>query len=122
MNKILSKPAFIFTLLVGLTGCITDHNIEPVFATMITLPYEYKNQAFDFKIQVDDLGNQSIIEYGIVYTAYFRGQGNHNMLPTIADSKIVFNSPITSGVNQYSYYQDFINGKAFIKAPMRLSS
>lgn len=55
-----------------------------------------------YQIQVDEVGDKPVTEYGIVYTAYPRGLGGHNFQPTIADNKIEFTSPIAAGVNTFT--------------------
>ncbi|GLU52943.1 hypothetical protein [Dyadobacter frigoris] len=47
------------------------------------------------------MSDKPVTEYGIVYTAYVRGQGDHNFQPTIADHKIVFTDSIAAGLNTF---------------------
>lgn len=101
-------------LCLGFASCLKDHDLEIVPAVLVTLPFEVKNQSYIFSIQVDELGNRKIVEYGIVYTAYYRGVGDHNLFPTLQDSKLIFDSPPMPGLNQLLYQKDFINGRAFI--------
>lgn len=102
---------FFFTLI--LTGCITDHDLEIVPTVLLTLPFEYKNQNFVFSIQAEQLGNRKVTEYGIVYTAYYRGVGDHNLFPTVEDHVLPFESALVEGLNQQVYSKDFINGRSF---------
>jgi hypothetical protein len=98
---------FIFFLFV--TFSCTDHVSPSTELSIKTLPFELRV----FKVQVDNLGAKAVTQYGIVYTVYPRGVGNHNLDPTINDNKIIFNTPIVLGVNRFNYAMDFLNGKTF---------
>lgn len=91
----------------------TDHVTPHSELSIKTLPFEHVNSTTIFKIQVDDQGERPVKEYGIVYTAYYRGTGNHNLDPTIDDNKITFNTALMLGINQFTYTKDFINGRTF---------
>ena len=90
--------ASFFTTLLILSSC-TDHNIAPGPLALTTLK-SFGNSGF--QIQVDELGDKPVTEYGIVYTAYPRGLGGHNIQPTIEDNKIKFTSPIAKGLNTFT--------------------
>lgn len=90
-----------------------DHVIPDSELSFKTLPFEHADTTTIFKIQVDDQGKKPVKEYGIVYTAYFRGVGNHNLDPTVDDNKIKFDTAFMLGINQFGYTKDFINGKTF---------
>lgn len=92
------STALFFSTLLFLTSC-TDHNIESDNLALTTLK---SFGGSGYQIQIDALGNKPVSEYGIVYTAYVRGQGDHNFQPTIADRKIIFTTPITSGLNTFT--------------------
>ncbi|WP_159477333.1 hypothetical protein [Dyadobacter sp. 3J3] len=90
--------ALFFSTLVFLSSC-TDHNIEPGVFGLTTLK---SFGGSGYQVQIDALGDKPVTEYGIVYTAYPRGLGDHNIQPTVADNKIKFTSPITKGVNTFT--------------------
>jgi len=105
-------PIAILSLIL-LTFSCDDHVIPNGNLLLKTLPFEHVNTTTIFKIQVDHQGKKPVIEYGIVYTAYFRGAGNHKLDPTVDDIKIIFDTPFMLGINQFNYTKDFINGKTF---------
>ena len=111
--KILSEVLKI-TLLISLVfiqGC-TDH-VNPRSTQLTTLPFVVENGRFIFSLQGDQLGDSPVKEYGIVYTSYFRGVGNHNIVPTVDDSRIEFSLPLIKGVNKFDFGPNFFNGRTF---------
>jgi hypothetical protein len=82
---------------IGLSAC-TDHDIEANLPALTTLK---SFGSSGYQIQVDRIGDKPVLEYGIAYTSYVRGVGNHKLSPTIADSKIVFEDPMAPGLNVY---------------------
>lgn len=99
MSQHLKKNSTLLSLfaLLFFAAC-TDHQIE-TRVTKVTTLKSFGNDGY--QIQADEIGDQSVTEYGIAYTAYFRGQGDHNMLPTVNDRKIIFDNPIVKGLNQF---------------------
>jgi hypothetical protein len=75
-----------------------DHTIETNLPALTTLK---SFGSSGYQIQVDRIGDKPVSEYGIAYTSYFRGVGDHNLSPTIADRKIVFENPMALGLNVY---------------------
>jgi len=104
-------------LVVSLSACMEDHRLELLGLT--TLKYEYKPTfGFVFKIKINNIGDTPIVEHGIVYTAYYKGAGNHKINPTVdVDPKIVFTSPIKVGINEGVFKNginnDFIFGRTY---------
>lgn len=99
MSRHLTKLSTLLSLsaLLLFAAC-TDHEIETKITKVTTLK-SFGNDGY--QIQADEIGDQPVTEYGIAYTAYFRGQGGHNMLPTVSDRKVVFDNPIVKGLNQF---------------------
>ncbi|MBE9463549.1 hypothetical protein ACFP1I_11515 [Dyadobacter subterraneus] len=92
------STALFFSTLLFFTSC-TDHNIESGPLKLTTLK---SFGVSGYQIQVDELGDKPVSEYGIVYTSYPRGLGGHNFEPTISDRKIVFTTPIQAGLNTFT--------------------
>lgn len=92
------STALFFSTLLFLTSC-TDHDIESGPLKLTTLK---SFGVSGYQIQIDEIGDKPVSEYGIVYTAYVRGVGDHNFNPTIADRKISFTTPIASGLNTFT--------------------
>lgn len=96
-----------------LSGCTKDHQI-PIFEIEIrTLPFSLATQSTVFRMEAVQLGDKPIVEHGVVYTAYFRGVGNHNQLPTTRDNKVAFDTKLSLGANEYSYAKDIIAGRTY---------
>lgn len=105
-------PIAILSMILLAFSC-NDHVIPDSQLSFRTLPFEHVDTTTIFRIQVEDQGNKPVREHGIVYTAYFRGVGNHNQNPTIDDNKIRFDNALMLGINQFTYTKDFIDGKTF---------
>lgn len=105
-------PTAIFAIILLAFSC-NDHVAPGSCLSIKTLPFEHVDTSTIFKIQVENQCEKPVKEYGIVYTAYFRGVGNHNIDPTITDNKIAFDTAIMPGGNQFTYAKDFFNGRIF---------
>lgn len=108
-----SHLVFLVFVTAMLSSCVKDHQIPASQIEIRTLPFSPATQSTVFRIQATQLGDQSIIEHGVVFTAYFRGVGNHNQLPTISDNKVVFDNKLMLGTNEYAYMKDIIAGRTF---------
>jgi hypothetical protein len=80
MSPTLRKLSALFLFVfIGLSAC-TDHDIETNLPALTTLE---SFGSSGYQLQVDRIGDKPILEYGIVYTSYFRGVGNHNLSPPL---------------------------------------
>jgi hypothetical protein len=107
------KSVFLVLAMIFLSSCVKDHQIPASQIEIRTLPFSPATQSTVFRMEAVQLGDQDIIEHGVVFTAYFRGVGNHNQLPTVSDSKVPFDTKLTLGTNEYSYVKDIIAGRTF---------
>lgn len=96
-----------------LPGCTEDHQIPASEIEIRTLPFSLATQSTVFRMEAVQLGDQPVVEHGVVYTAYFRGVGNHNQQPTVSDNKVAFDTKLSLGANEYSYAKDIIAGRTF---------
>ena len=103
----------LFCLVSLLSACTKDHDIPASKIDIRTLAFEPSIISTVFKIQTNALGDKPITEHGVVYTAYFRGVGNHNLEPTINDNKVLFDTDLVAGVNEFTYLKDIIAGRTF---------
>ncbi|WP_342088749.1 hypothetical protein [Dyadobacter sp. OTU695] len=95
------------------SGCTKDHQIPVSEIEIRTLPFSLATQSTVFRMEAVQLGDQPVVEHGVVYTAYFRGVGNHNQLPTVSDNKVAFDTKLSLGANEYTYAKDIIAGRTF---------
>ena len=111
MKNLLS--ATVLFVLFAVSACsLQDHNIPTLPISIKTLPIEFDSGTW-FNVQVDNLGDKAVKEYGAVYTSYYKGVGNHNYQPTIANARVKFSTPIALGKNQQKFNGDFIFGQTF---------
>lgn len=108
-----SHLVFLVLVTAMLSSCVKDHQIPASQIEIRTLPFSPATQSTVFRIQATQLGDQPIIEHGVVFTAYFRGVGSHNQLPIISDNKVAFDKKLILGTNEYSYMKDIIAGRTF---------
>ncbi|SDF55992.1 hypothetical protein SAMN04487996_111145 [Dyadobacter soli] len=112
-HRLSSHLVFLVLVMAMLSSCVKDHQIPTSQIQILTLSFSPATQSTVFRIQATQLGDQPIIEHGVVFTAYFRGVGNHNQLPTISDNKVVFDNKLILGTNEYAYMKDIIAGRTF---------
>ena len=105
--------AFLFCSVMLLSACTKDHDVPSPVVDIRTLTFQPSTLSTVFKIQANALGDKPITEHGVVYTAYFRGVGNHNLEPTINDNKVVYDTDLVIGVNEFTYLKDIIAGRTF---------
>ena len=80
-----------------------DHYVpeEPAEAPVVqTLALTVENQntnLYPTKLNVEKVGNIQITGYGVVFSADFNSNAPFTKTPTIADNKIVFPMPVSSG-------------------------
>ncbi len=107
------KSVLLVLTMVFLSSCVKDHQIPASQIEIRTLPFSLATQSTVFRMEAIQLGDQAIVEHGVVFTAYFRGVGNHNQLPTVGDNKVPFDKKLILGTNEYSYVKDIIAGRTF---------
>jgi len=96
-----------------LSGCTKDHQIPVSQIEIKTLPFSLATLSTVFRMEAVRLGDKPVVEHGVVYTAYFRGVGNHNQQPTVGDNKVAFDTKLSVGTNEYVYAKDIIAGRTF---------
>jgi len=95
------------------SACTKDHELPGSYLDIHTLPMHPSTLSTTFAIGTNALGDKPILEHGIVYTAYFRGVGNHNLEPTIEDNRVIFDTNLMLGTNEFTYFKDIIAGRTF---------
>lgn len=95
------------------SACTKDHELPGSYPDIQTLPMRPSTLSTTFAIKANALGHKPILEHGIVYTAYFRGAGNHNLEPTVEDNRVIFDTNLMVGTNEFTYLKDFIAGRTF---------
>lgn len=108
-----SHVVVLVSVMAMLSSCVKDHQIPASQIEIRTLPFSPTTQSTIFRMEAIQLGDQEIIEHGVVFTAYFRGVGNHNQLPTPSDNKVVFDKKLALGTNEYAYMKDVLAGRTF---------
>ncbi len=109
---LLKSTTIVILMMLALAQGCTDH-LTPGRIQLTTLPFEVQNGQFTFAVQVDEPGDLPVKEYGVVYTAYFRGAGSPNLDPTVDDNRIRFNLPMVTGLNKFDFGANFFNGRTF---------
>ena len=115
MKKNIQSTAMILCLAIcfSLFGCSDKDNVNPELLEITTDSVSYSD-GWNFKIQVDKLGNIPVVEHGILHLSFFRNSSDRDYVPRIEHgARMKFEKPLVAGTNTYNYKGDAFAGKYF---------